>query len=164
MLKMAQQMALAEAELQTQQQQLPAIQQQIQAHGERDQEKASQQLQHLQEREQRCKEAACAAAGVLTPPSLALLQLCRQQGAQAAAAGAPGAGQYGLWASHSTRVTDTFQRRFGFLVTVATQQQQFGRIGMLGSYTICKVGPSAGMDAFELCCWVAARTSHPQSA
>lgn len=85
-------------------------------------------------------EAACAAAGSLVPPSLALLQLCRQQGTQAAGGTHAGPGQHGLWAPQCKHVTDTFQLRFGFLAAVAAQQQQHGRIDMLGSPVMRKVG------------------------
>ena len=75
MLKMAQQLAAAEAELQEQQQQLASTMEQLQDKREKQQP----QPQLVQQRETQL-QAACQAAAVLTSPGSTLLQLARQHG------------------------------------------------------------------------------------
>jgi hypothetical protein len=75
MLKMAQQLAAAEAELQEQQQQLASTMEQLQDKREKQQP----QPQLVQQRETQL-QAACQAAAVLTSPGSTLLQLAHQHG------------------------------------------------------------------------------------
>jgi hypothetical protein len=132
MLKMAQQLAAAEAELQEQEQQLVSRSQQASALQDRDQDKSCPQLQRLQLQETQLIQTACSAAAVLVPPGLALLQLCRDQCGQVTGLPASHQPLQGLWVQGCEPTQQWFSQRFGLLLTLAVQQDS-SRLDMLGS-------------------------------
>jgi len=157
MLKMAQQLAEAEAQLQEQQQHLHSVQEQLQAQQGRDQNRDSKFVQVLQQQHKQHHQQACAAAGMLTTPGLALLQLSRQQ--SDLVTGVPQKAPLGLWPKGCRTVQGSFLKRFGVLVDAARQQDS-GRIDMLGSLEAqvrtCCVWPVAACAPARLSAWVPA--------
>jgi small-conductance mechanosensitive channel len=146
MLKMAQQLALAEADLQQQEQQLAGLSQQRTTQTDRDQTKASQQLHGLQDQEQQCMQAACKAAAVLTSPSTAVLQLCRTEHAEVAGLPAGHIKQQGLWPLNRRRVHGIFMQRFKLLAKLAAWQDG-SRMDVLASMQ-AQVSKRAGIALY----------------
>jgi len=135
MLKMAQQMAEAEAQLQDCEQQLQS----------QSPAKACTPQQELDSQPQQAQSAtdmagllhgACMAAGVLSPPGVALLQLCRQQYGSTwdwddpSVDGVQSSVQ-GLWIKDS-RTTELFKSWFPLLLDAA-QQQSIEAMNVVGS-------------------------------
>jgi len=130
MLKMAQQLAEAEAQLQEQQEQLQSVRHQLKAGAARDQLQKPARVQELRQDEQQCLKAAYSSAAVLASPAVALLRRCRQQAeklSSSSAPGGPGALDQVLFVHLSALLIAALQQRHAVAQMVGPSHAKVGK-------------------------------------